>query len=158
MSERGQPEERGAAMSSPPERDFSTTGGRERWFVDDLVRSWKYNFARLEAELVTARYELREAEAKRERIYHDYPPEAGPRLPMLYAAASPPDLVERLRVIAVNPRTATHRLDYWFTPEQVARGLEAMKGVLPRRMYTDALETFVAAAGATPKEENDGNA
>jgi len=59
------------------ERDFSTKGGRERWFADDLVRSWKSNLAHLEAELVTVRHELREAEAQRERIYHDYPPDLG---------------------------------------------------------------------------------
>jgi predicted RNA-binding Zn ribbon-like protein len=43
------------------------------------------------------------------------------------AAPSPPDLVERLQAIAVNPRTANRKLDFWFTPKQVARGLEAAK-------------------------------
>jgi len=68
-------ESRRGAMTQ--ERDFSTKGGRERWFADDLVRSWKSNLAHLEAELVTVRHELREAEAQRERIYHDYPPDLG---------------------------------------------------------------------------------
>jgi len=76
------------------------------------------------------------------------------------AASSPPDLVERLREIAVNPRTANRRLDYWFSPEQVAAGLEAAiqaamwcaitHGHGPDRER--AITAFLAAAGANPKE------
>ena len=75
----------------------------------------------------------------------------------MISTSSLPDLVERLRLIAPSYMPDGHLA---FSPEDVARGLEAAiqavmwctasHGHLPDRER--AIEAFLAAAGANPKE------
>ena len=84
------------------------------------------------------------------------------------AAPSPPDLVDRLRVVAdyleLGPGSsilAEHQVLNlvgglaFFSPEQVARGLEAVKDALASTQFSMVLGDILRTAGRAPQEEMD---